>query len=65
MRKNTTFLKDNERKLLDTLAELGGNTANEDSLAFEGSRLVLPEMMSPYEAIETIDRTVRTQPQPQ
>src|SRR5688572_25028444 len=61
MRKNTTFLKDNERKLLETLAELGGNTANEDSLVFEGNRLVLPELMTPYEAIETIDRYIKMQ----
>lgn len=61
MRKSNTFLKSNEKKLLETLAELGGNTINEDSLVFEGTRLVLPETMTPYEAIETIDRHIKQQ----
>lgn len=59
MSRGSTYLKKTERELLKKLEQLGGNLAQEDSLTFEGTKLIIPENMTPSEAIDTIDRYIR------
>jgi len=41
-------------RILKTLAELGGKQFSEDSITFEGTRLVIPKTMTAHEAIRVL-----------
>jgi transitional endoplasmic reticulum ATPase len=44
------------RKILSLLHELGGGKVGDDDLTFEGDKLILPETMSPKDAISYLER---------
>lgn len=50
-----------ERKLLRTLAELGGSRVTDDDLIRRGNQLILPESMSPRGAIEYLKKHIAQQ----
>lgn len=47
-----------EKRLLDTLAELGGRRVADDDIVFEGTKLVLPKTMTPRAAIKFLTKHI-------
>lgn len=50
-----------DRKILDKLAELAGGKFNEDEIAREGSRLVIPSNMTPAKAVKVLNAHIEQQ----
>lgn len=47
-----------EKRLLETLAELGGKRVADDDIVFEGTRIVLPATMTPRSAIKFLTQHI-------
>lgn len=50
--------KASEKRLLDTLAELGGKQTADDDIVYEGTKLVLPRTMTPRSAIKFLTKHI-------
>lgn len=48
----------NERKVLEALAKIAGETFTEDDIVYEGSRLVIPASMTATAAVKTLNRHI-------
>lgn len=53
--------KNVDRKILDTLAKLAGEKFNEDEITREGTKLVLPESMTPQKAVKVLNAHIEQQ----
>ena len=53
--KKRTVEEVQKEKILNLLAELGGGLTSDDDITFEGSKLVLPETMTPVDAINFLE----------
>lgn len=51
----TTQAKKEQKALLATLAELGGKLTAEEDILFQGTKLILPERMTPQEAVKFLE----------
>lgn len=56
-----TVQEEQREKLLDTLADLGGQTVSTDTLKFQGKEMILPETMVVGEAIEYLQNWSESQ----
>lgn len=50
-----------EKRLLATLAELGGKRVTDDDIVFEGTKIVLPNTMTPRSAIKFLTQHIEQQ----
>lgn len=54
-KKDLSYMKEQEKQILEALTKLGGSRVQDDALVFEGTRFVLPENMTVKDAIDFLE----------